>query len=379
MEIKVSFVVVARNDNYGGNFLQRMQLFTDTLSTLCIKYKLPTELIVVEWNPPQDKERLQNAITWKIDNDYFQVKIIEVPNEIHKQFLHSERVPLYEFIGKNVGIRRAKGAYILATNPDIIFTDSLIEWLSQSIWGIVTAGCYYRATRYDVESPLPIFKSMYDLFNYCSSHVVQVNNYSGSSKRNTKQQCFYLLDKIIWRVKHPTHDRPFTNAAGDFLLMHRRHWINLRGYPELIGSDSYGRLHIDGMILFAAMYNGLREVRLHDNLRIYHQEHPRKFDIIPYSRELENTYTSLTHGSRSIKLNDDGWGLISANLPEVMIRQRGGAMNKTDNGNPDNEGESNDACIICRATSDLQLHTSFGKSGGLLCADCRGVADRNIP
>ncbi len=325
MNPKVSFVVVARNDNYGGDFLERMQLFTDTLSALCIKYELPAELVVVEWNPPQDRERLQSAIKWKVDNYYFRVLIIEVPNEIHKTFLHSDRVPLYEFIGKNVGIRRANGQYILATNPDIIFTDSLIFALSG---GTLSYGYYYRTNRYDVESPLPVFTSIYELFNYCSSHVVQVNNYSGSSKRNLKQQCFYLLDRIIWRVNHPTHDRPFTNAAGDFLLMNRGHWLNLKGYPELIGSDSYGRLHVDGMILFTAMYNGMREVRLDDTLRIYHQEHPRKSDTMPYSRKLEDTYTSLTHGGRNIKLNDDGWGLISMNLPEVRIRQRGGTNGK---------------------------------------------------
>jgi len=317
---KVSFVVVARNDNYGGDFLERMQLFTDTLSTLCIKYKLPTEIVVVEWNPPQDRERLQSAIKWRVDNDYFQVRIIEVSNEIHKQFLHSERVPLYEFIGKNVGIRRADGTYILATNPDIIFTDALISTLSSRA---ISSGCYYRATRYDVESPLPIFKSTEELFNYCNEHVVQVNSYSGSTKRNLKQQCFYLLDRIIWRIKHPTHDIPFTNAAGDFLLMHKWHWFDLKGYPELIGADSSGRFHIDSMMLFTAMYNGLREVRLDDTRRIYHQEHQRQGGIMPYSRELETIYTSLMHGSKKICLNDNDWGLGGIELQEIIIGDDG--------------------------------------------------------
>ena len=34
----ISFVVVARNDNYSGNFLDRMQVFVNVLLTLCGKH-----------------------------------------------------------------------------------------------------------------------------------------------------------------------------------------------------------------------------------------------------------------------------------------------------------------------------------------------------
>lgn len=310
----ISFVVAARNDNYGGDFLQRMQLFTNTLSTLCIRHKLDTELVVVEWNPPQDRERLQTAIKWKPHKDYYKVRITEVPNEIHRQFPHSDRVPLYEFIGKNVGIRRAKGEYILATNPDIIFTDSLIAWLASNSLNFRN---YYRATRYDVESPLPEFDSPEELLNYCSENVVQINSYSGSS-HNLKQQCFYLLDKILWRLKHPTYDRPFTNASGDFLLMRKTYWHNLKGYLEIVGADSSGRLHIDSMMLFMALHHGLKEVRLNETLRIYHQEHHRQSGIIPYSKKIERTYSSLSK-NKNINLNDETWGLGNIKLNEITI------------------------------------------------------------
>jgi len=291
-----------------------MQLFTDVLWALCVRHYLKAELVVVEWNPPQDRERLQTAIKWKPHNEYYKVRIIEVPSEIHRKFLYSERVPLYEFIGKNVGIRRAKGEYVLATNPDIIFTEPLIIWLSI---GAISPIKYYRTTRYDVESPLPSFNSLDILFNYCSSHVVQINSYNDTHS-GLKQNCFYYLDKILWKLKHPTYARPFTNASGDFLLMHRKHWQDLNGYLELVGADSSGRLHIDSMILFMAMYHGLKEVRLNEALRIYHQEHSRQSGIIPYSKEIEETYSSLSK-NKNINLNDETWGLGNVNLNEIII------------------------------------------------------------
>ena len=310
MKPKISFVVVARNDNYCGDFTQRMQLFTDVLSSLCIKHQLKAELVVVEWNPPDDKDRLRKVIRWET-HDYFQVRIIEVPYQIHKTFAHSDRVPLYEFIGKNVGIRRAKGNYILATNPDIIFSEELIEWMARNLLEYRT---YYRATRYDVDSPIPPFNSLQGVLGYCHSHVVKINTYEDSDK-----SLGFYFDKLLWKLKHPMYDRPFTNASGDFLLMDRKCWHDLAGYLELIGADSHGRFLIDGMILFTALHRGFREVRLNDPLRIYHMEHERQSGIMPYSNKVEKQYSVLEHGGKDIKRNGDNWGLGTIELPEVII------------------------------------------------------------
>ena len=53
-QAKISFVVAARNDDYGGNFLHRMQVFVDNVMTLSSQEDLSAELMIVEWNPPAD-------------------------------------------------------------------------------------------------------------------------------------------------------------------------------------------------------------------------------------------------------------------------------------------------------------------------------------
>jgi hypothetical protein len=62
-----------------------------------------------------------------------------------------------------------------------------------------------------------------------------------------------------------------TNGCGDFTLMAKAHWLDLRAYPEL---DMYS-FHIDSVFCFAAHHAGVREVYLQDPMRIYHIEHGR--------------------------------------------------------------------------------------------------------
>ena len=129
MKPKLSIVATSRNDNHGGNLLQRMQIFVDGLIAQCKRHNLSVELILVEWNPPDNKTKFYEALRWPEDPTPCQVRIIEVPPELHHRFKHSEGLPLFQMIAKNVGIVRARGQFILSTNIDIIFSDGLMGFL----------------------------------------------------------------------------------------------------------------------------------------------------------------------------------------------------------------------------------------------------------
>ena len=60
-----------------------------------------------------------------------------------------------------------------------------------------------------------------------------------------------------------------TNACGDFTLLHRDRWFDLRGYPEF---DLYS-MNIDALFCYMAHYGGARELVLPDPVRVYHIEH----------------------------------------------------------------------------------------------------------
>ncbi len=58
-------------------------------------------------------------------------------------------------------------------------------------------------------------------------------------------------------------------ACGDFQMMAREDWEEVRGYAEL---DEFS-MHLDSIFSYAAHHNGMEEVVLPDPMRIYHIEH----------------------------------------------------------------------------------------------------------
>ena len=140
----LSIVVTARNDDHGGNLLGRVQIFVNGWIAQARRYNLPSELIIVEWNPPADRQRLQEVLRWPEEFDPCDVRFIEVPAELHRRYQHASALPLYQMIAKNVGIRRARGQFVLATNIDILFSDELMAFLSEQR---LDAGRMYRIDR----------------------------------------------------------------------------------------------------------------------------------------------------------------------------------------------------------------------------------------
>jgi hypothetical protein len=59
-----------------------------------------------------------------------------------------------------------------------------------------------------------------------------------------------------------------TNGCGDFLLMSRERWFDLRGYPEV---DLF-TTQLDSLLCYAAHHAGATEEVLRDPLRVYHVE-----------------------------------------------------------------------------------------------------------
>src|SRR5262249_5366379 len=121
----LSLVVTARNDDHGGNLLDRMQAFVNGWIGQARLHRIPSGLIVVEWNPPLERPRLAEALRGPADFGPCRVRFIEVPPELHARFHHAEALPLYQMLGKNVGIRRARGRFVLVTNIDILFSSEL--------------------------------------------------------------------------------------------------------------------------------------------------------------------------------------------------------------------------------------------------------------
>src|SRR5438093_4441457 len=125
----LSVVVTTRNDDHGGDPLKRLQAFVNTFAAQCRRSKLDVEIIVVEWNPPTDRPRVRELLRMPSDAP-FVVHFVEVPADIHRTLRYGAALPMFQMIAKNVGIRRARGRFVLCTNIDIVFSSELVEYLA---------------------------------------------------------------------------------------------------------------------------------------------------------------------------------------------------------------------------------------------------------
>jgi hypothetical protein len=175
----LSVVVTARNDDHGGNLLRRMQAFVHGWISQCKRHDLSAELIVVEWNPPEDKPRLAEALRLPAGLGPCSVRFVEVPGEIHQRYRYADCLPLYQMIAKNAGIRRARGEFVLATNIDVLFSDELMQFFAARR---LESGRMYRIDRHDVMSDVPECGTVDEQLAYCRSHLLRINTREGTYK-----------------------------------------------------------------------------------------------------------------------------------------------------------------------------------------------------
>src|ERR1017187_5539323 len=175
----ISVVVAARNDDHGGNMLGRMQAFVDSWINQAKRYDFSSEIIVVEWNPPADRARLVDDLTWPDDMGACEVRFIEVPRGIHDRFPNAATIPLHQMIAKNAGILRARGQFVLATNLDVIFSAELVQFLGERR---LERRKMYRMDRSDVASHIPAGATVDELLAFCESHRLRIFTREGQMK-----------------------------------------------------------------------------------------------------------------------------------------------------------------------------------------------------
>jgi len=346
----LSIVVTARNDNYGGDFNARLQNSVHWLSFFLEKYKVPGELIIVDYNPIKENAPLTEMLQWPANRKYLSIRLLHVPCEVHQSLVNPQirkSVPLFEFNAKNMAIRRAKGEYILSTNADIIFHPSIIKFIS---FRILSKNNYYRTDRFDFKKV-----ACYDLQRPRSTlteiekkvYRIMLKGYGYHLKRNGlssieeitirfKNACRLFYDLNLYKIEalakkwnmnityDPFAQRYHTHCSGDFMLMHRNHWFALRGYPE----DTFISTHCDAIFTVMAGISGLTENIL--RFPVYHQDHERRykadFDENQFSKEITDMFQRFMNDSREMEknkkpkiVNSSDWGHGSAQFSETLL------------------------------------------------------------
>jgi len=325
-------VATTRNDDHGGNQLARTQLFINGLAEQCDRFELPLELLVVEWNPPPDREPLVEALTWPA-SDWFQPSLVVVPADLHRALPHADRLPLFQMIAKNVGVRRARAPFVLATNIDILFSDELIQFMRSGL----RPNAMYRADRLDVvadlgSNPLPS-PAECRAQPWIRAHRPDGPHYADGRKLEWYAAARTWFNRTAWNAVHGgTLPALHTRAAGDFTLTSREVWDSLRGYPEWPMFSMF----LDSVLLVQAYRAGVEMIDLKPPMVVFHLEHGSGSGWTPegarsLSARLDAagipylTGSSYDRRAREILAQEKGfhpfngpdWGLASADLQVV--------------------------------------------------------------
>jgi hypothetical protein len=299
-----------------------MQLSLTTLAEIAASHRLDYEVVVVEWNPPADAGRIRDVIEVPASASG-RVRFFEVGERLHHGVQPEETMPFCEYIAKNAGIRRARGDWILASTPDVIFNEDLVRYLARAR---LLENAFYRIDRVDTVAKLSLDMPWRKRLSACDASTVCVQSSRGPAPVNgLKPPQPYLVRRFlslvqgrpVWGRPHIDNSEVHTNASGDFLLMARDDWFRLHGYTELCT-----HAHIDSIMCWTARSAGLDQVLLGGSMRLYHQEHDRAMhsvlpqtDLAPWRRRYED---SMREGMPLI-LNDEAWGLADHVLPETIL------------------------------------------------------------
>lgn len=297
----ISIVLVGRNDGYGDNFLLRLKVFIQSLDWQVRNLPNLVELIITEWNPPEDSPPLKDVIH-KPKN--FNLRIITVPNKLHNKT--NTELPLIEGWGKNVGARRARGEFVLITNPDIIFSNSLVLFLAERN---LSTTCLYRLDRYDykgegIENLTPNQYQQFVIDNTFTGHV-SIEGHKSLAVNIVHDDLGVDLPVTDTNLKSP-----HTNASGDFLLISKDGFTLTRGLIERPDNVT----HLDSYSLCRFIGTGYEQKILNYPICVFHWDHPRRTFKNEYDIEVG---INMAQRKGTVYNNDpDDWGFGNEILEE---------------------------------------------------------------
>lgn len=280
----LTFVFTGRNDDFGGDFNGRFFRALRFNHERLSEAGVPHDLVFVEWRPLTDRPYLATVL-WRefAGSGATHIHSYVVDPAYHDALTLNPRLQFQEFIAKNVGIRRARGQFVLTTNTDIYLSRGVIDRLAARA---LDNGVLYRAARHDLKGNIDPSFIDWDVLE---------------DERNCE---------VKNRIKPPL----YTNASGDFLLLDRGTYHRLRGFNEVYRT---AKIHMDGNFCIKAYVSGAPLVDV--GSPVYHvgrgtlHAHRGAYRTRPG----DAPWGDIRWNSEVVYENPAGWGLADAPAHEI--------------------------------------------------------------
>lgn len=208
--MNISATIVSRNDNYGGNLIER--------STYCINSSIDTydEVFYVDWNSENgsllDEIKPNLNLKGNLHHIIIQPRIASILTNYDE---HAQKC--CEVLGRNIGLRRSTGDWLVSTNIDIIAPRR--EELISTIEGL-DVNTFYAISRRDVE--------LNKILEFHKTGKCEYNDWKNLREfliENSEERHF--PEKTV-----DGDDYSLVNCCGDFQIAHKNVWNEIRGFEE---------------------------------------------------------------------------------------------------------------------------------------------------
>lgn len=272
----LSFVIMARNDEYMGNAKWRLETTLDFLATSLSKLGRlqDAEVVIVDW---------QSEVPIYVD-----LKVCDLTSSIIRHILVPQILPRSinfecDFprpVILNIGIRRSRGQYIIQTLGDVLWPVGTLQFLFDTIengkycdtridHALVVIG--RKEIPYDIACKTP---SILFLREYINDHPENIAD---------------------------VPPLPYLLVPADSFMMHRDLWYESRAFDEQL--QRWGWLDCDLILRLQLKYKILTK-NDNENLLVYHLNHiaPDQINEIVNRKTNPWVFNNLT-------VNTQEWGL----------------------------------------------------------------------
>jgi len=289
--MKLSAVVVSRNDNYGGNLADR--------ATYCLNSLIDTfdEVFYIDWNSPT------YSLLYDIeDRLHFKgnLKHIVIPPDVASMLTNNDphAQVCCETLARNIGIRRATGDYIVSTNIDVIAPRR--DHLKKAINELDKNTFYTISRRHTEWKDIEAFhggERKFEDWKQLRDHLIE----------NSEERKYD--EKVV-----EGDDYSIINCCGDFQLAHRDIWNEIKGFEE----ELIYVLYSDTNVQKKAVKHGfdLKAIYSPALFHIFHGKGGGGF-LDGINRKTNDMYRAVT--SQEKTENKDTWGFSPIEIEYELL------------------------------------------------------------